>query len=104
MTSMPCRLSGDNTPIRTHERASELAASVRGKVTTAACLHVPSSEPGKAPSRFTIYLSNWQTKRHVFLHYEEDLDAALEYLGPVDHSKPTAPPIDHTWRSFYMCP
>lgn len=52
---------------------------------------------GRSPERWHIDLWNWQTGRAATVHYEEHLDAAIEYVGISDPARPKYPPRSSRW-------
>ena len=81
-------LNEGKTPIESFERAAELAASVRAKVSLAGAEWDRRFDEKRGPMRYAVHLWNSETQRSETVRYEEDLDSALRYVGRLKRSKP----------------
>lgn len=98
MTFLARGLNSSKTAFHSRERAKQLAADLRGKVTYALVQQTPRYGEDKRPPAYAIELWNWQTQRRARVYFQEDLEDALEYVGPLDPSEPSAPPPDRYSR------
>lgn len=82
-------LNEGKTPIESFERAAELAASLRGKVSLAGAEWDRRFDEDRGPARYAVHLWNSETQLSETVRYEEDLDPALRYVGRLKRSKAT---------------